>query len=76
MATIKKCMISRYDVSIKNPPYLTIPIDVMEVTEPHKDHLGEKVYKRLRNGCRKLGYTFRFYTTSPDGDYDYEVVVY
>lgn len=76
METIKKCIISRYDETIKDPPYLTIPIDKMEVRQPQTDDLGQEFGERLRCGCRMLGYQFRFYTTSENKDYDYEVVVY
>ena len=76
METIKKCIISRYDETIKEPPYLTIKIDEMEVKQPEKDNLGEEFCERLRCGCKSKGYQFKFYTTSEDKDYDYEVVVY
>lgn len=76
METIKKCIISRYDETIKSPPYLTIKIDKMEVKKPEKDNLGEEFYERLRCGCKAKGYKFKFYTLSDDKDYDYKVVVY
>lgn len=76
METIKKCKISRYDETIKEPPYLTIQIDKMEVKQPEKDNLGEEFAERLRCGCRMNGYQFKFYTMSEDIDYDYNVVVY
>lgn len=76
METVKKCMISRYDETIKEPPYLTIQIDKMEVREPENDEFGEEFAERLRCGCRMNGYIFKFYTISEDEDYDYNVVVY
>jgi len=77
METIKKCKISRYDETIKKPPYLTIQIDAMEVEEPEKDNLGEEFYVRLVRGCRNKGYEFKFYTyCGDDTNYDYNVVVY
>jgi hypothetical protein len=76
METIKKCKISRYDETIKEPPYLTIPFDEMEIKKPEIDNLGEEFCERLIRSCRAKGYIFRFYTMSVNKDYDYEVVVY
>jgi len=69
-------MISRYDETIKEPPYLTIQIDEIEVRQPETDHLGEEFAERLRCGCRMNGYQFKFYTLSENKDYDYEVIIY
>ena len=76
MEIIKKCKISRYDETIKSPPYLTMKIDEMEVKRPEKDNLGKEFCERLRCGCKAKGYQFKFYTTSEDKEYDYKVVVY
>lgn len=75
METIKKCKISRYNETIKEPPFLTIQIDKIEVQQPEKDNLGEEFAERLRCGCRMNGYQFKFYTTSSNPEFDYEVVV-
>jgi len=75
MATLKKCVISRYDKSIKKPPYKTIPIDKVNVYEPDNDDGGVEFAMRLRNCCREKGYYFKFYTTSSDENFDYELVV-
>jgi hypothetical protein len=77
MDTVKKCKITRYDETIKEPPYLTIQIDEMTVEKPETDYLGELFADRLDNGCILKGYTFKFYSScSDDENYDYEVVVY
>lgn len=73
---LKRCVISKYDNTIKEPPYLTIKIDEMEVKQLKKDDLGEEFAEKLRIGCEMKGYRFKFYTTSDDNTYDYEVVVY
>jgi hypothetical protein len=65
-------MISRYDETIHQPPFLTIQIDQMEVPE----NLGGEFFESLIYGCRMKGYRFKFYTMSENKDYDYEVVVY
>ena len=72
---MKKIIISRYDQTIKEPPYLTIPFDEMLVEKPKEDYLGEKFYEKIRNGCTGKGYQFRFYTMSSNPDFDYEVIV-
>lgn len=73
---LKKCVITRYDKTIKKPPYLTIPIDEVEVFQPVEDKYGEKFSDRLYNACRKKGYYFKFYTMWSESDkYDYEIVV-
>lgn len=71
-----KCFISRYDVKIKSYPFLTLKIDDVEVEKPDNDYLGEKFAENLRSACKEKGYSFRFYTTSSDKNYDFEIVVY
>ena len=73
---IKKCIISRYDETINEPPYLTIPIDSVEVTRPEIDNYGENFYNVLNKACKNKGYVFKFYTSSSENDIDYEIVVY
>ena len=34
---LKKCIISRYDETITEPPFLTIPLDTIDVLEPQFD---------------------------------------
>ena len=75
MGMIKKMMITRYDDKITEPPYLTIQIDEMLVEEPEHDNLGEEFALRIRQGCMGQGYKFKFYTTSSNPEFDYEVVV-
>jgi hypothetical protein len=72
---IKKMMITRYDETITKPPYLTIQIDKMLVEKPENDNLGEEFCERIRQSCRGRGYQFKFYTTSDNSEFDYEVVV-
>jgi hypothetical protein len=72
----KKCIISRYDETLTKPPYLTIPIDKVEVVEPETDHLGEEFANRLRIACRSKGYDFKFYTMSKEEGMDYNIIVY
>lgn len=76
MDVAKKCMISRYDETITEPPYLTNQIDEITVDQPEEDHLGEIFAERLKNGCFSKGYLFRFYTTAKMDGYDYNIVVY
>jgi hypothetical protein len=74
---LKKCIVSRYDESITEPPYKTIPIDEIEVYEPDEGDGGVLFASRLISACNDKGYTFIFYTMhSKDDGYDYEVVVY
>ena len=75
MGVIKKCVITRYDETIKEYPFLTIPIDNIEVTQPEDDNYGSEFAERLRAGCIMKGYTFKFYTLSEDKNFDYEIVV-
>ena len=70
-----KCEITRYDKSIKEPPYLTIHLDEIEVIEPETDNLGEEVAFRMRFGCFSKGYSMKFYTSSDKKEYDFEIVV-
>lgn len=75
MSNIKKMMISRYDETIKEPPYLTIPIDKISIEKPEIDNHGEEFCERIKQGCSAKGYHFKFYTTSKSPDFDYEIVV-
>lgn len=72
----KRCSIERYDEAIKEPPYLTIPIDNFDVYEPEQDDGGEEFARRLSLFCKRKGYHFKFYTVSNDDEFDYKVVVY
>jgi hypothetical protein len=71
----KKCIISRYDETITEPPYLTIPIDSIEVTQPENDEGGVLFAGILMRACSHKGYTFRFYTMSTEEGSDYNIVV-
>lgn len=73
---MEKCIISRYDESIKEPPFLTIPIDNVEVPKPENDEGGVEFAARLKAACRSRGYVFKFYTTCSRDDIDYELVVF
>lgn len=75
-SNIKKCIISRYDTTITKPPYLTIPIDKVEVREPENDEGGVELSERLIAACRSRGYVFKFYTMNNKGEEDYEIVVH
>lgn len=76
METLKKCVVSRYDETITEPPYKTIPIDTFEVHQPDVDDGGVEFYIRLFNECEKKNYKFKFYSLSSDKKFDYNVVVY
>lgn len=71
-----KCIISRYDMTVKEPPYTTIKIDEMTVVKPDEDYLGTRFADNLWKKCKELGYDFKFYTTSIEEGFDYEVVVH
>jgi len=73
-----KCIISRYDETITEPPYLTIKLDEVEVFEPEDTHddLGARFAYRLEKACKEKGYEFKFNTKSDSDEYDYEIVVY
>jgi hypothetical protein len=75
MGNSKRMMISRYDETIKEPPYSTIQIDKTLIEKPDVDNLGEEFYNRIYNQCSKLGYRVKFYTISTHPDFDYEIVV-
>ena len=76
MSNIKKCVISRYDETIKEPPFLTIPLDTVEVIEPENDNGGVEFAARLMSACSMKGYIFKFYTSCSKREEDYEIVVY
>jgi|LakMenE18May11ns_1017448.scaffolds.fasta_scaffold8467446_1 hypothetical protein len=76
MNNTKQIMVSRYDETIKEPPYLTIQVNAMLIDKPQDDQYGEIFCQRLREGCHLIGYRFKFYTLSEDTEFDYEVVVH
>lgn len=73
---IKKCIIARYDETITEPPYLTIPLYTVEVVKPENDADGEMFANALIKVCRENGYVFKFYTSGQERGVDYEIVVY
>ena len=68
-----------YSTPIPDFPYKrvdgTIQIDKMLVEKPEHDNLGEEFCERIRQGCKRQGYQFKFYTLSTNPEFDYEVVV-
>ena len=73
---LKKCVITRYDDTIKEPPYLTIAIDKTEVVDPKLNDDGVEFFERLRGACRAKGYHIKCYTMSEDKNFDYQLIVY
>jgi len=78
MDKVKKCIISKYDAAIKEPPFLTIRLDETEVLEPEDkmNDMGVTFAGRLIHACQEKGYVFKFYTISEEEGYDYKIVVY
>lgn len=76
MEELKKCIITRYDETIEEPPFLTYEIDEIEVYKPIFDEYGSKFAQMLKDICSDLGYCFQFYTTAVKEGFDYEIVVY
>lgn len=72
---LKKVIISKYDETIKFPPYRTIQVDETTVEKPEQDYLGKILYENLKNSCRVKGYRMQFYTLSQNPAFDYEVIV-
>jgi hypothetical protein len=76
MRKLKKCKISKYDLSIEVPPFLTIQIDECEVFEDDElNDNGHCFVSEIENICNQRHYFFKFYTNSSDPQYDYEIVV-
>ena len=73
---IKRCVISKYDASITEPPFLTIPIDECIVDVPEWDEGGVIFADNLKAACTAKGHTFKFYTMSEKENYDFDIVVY
>ena len=74
--TLRKCIISKYDETITEPPFLTIPLDEVEVMEPKKGDLGVEFSNRMKKACREKGYVFKFYTMSKKEGFDFEIVMH
>jgi hypothetical protein len=70
-----KVLIARYDETIDEPPYKTIPIDETIVEEVIPDPYGEKFYDNLVKACKDKGYKFKFYTLCRNGEHYFEAVV-
>lgn len=72
----KRCKITKYDETIKEPPYLTVYVDATTVEEPDfVDQGGVEFHLRLRSACHSLGHEMKFYTLSNDNLFDYELVI-
>jgi hypothetical protein len=72
----KTCIITRYDETITEPPYLTIPLEKVELDEVGNDKYGSEFARVLFEACRERGYVFKFYTMGSEYGVDYEIVVY
>ena len=73
----RKGSIERYDTTITEPPFLTIPLDECEVDEPENmDIYDDRFSLILRRACFYKGYDFKFYSPSSDEGIDYKLVVY
>jgi hypothetical protein len=72
-----KCIVCKYDDTIKEPPFKTIPIDTIKIqdTDPIADKRGEARYLRLVQACKAKGYNVKFYTLSEEKGMTYDVVV-
>lgn len=77
MGKTVKCIISKYDENITQPPFKTIKIAEVDVQKPDDDKLGVAFAWNLRKACMRItGEDMQFYTTSSVEGYDYEIVVY
>ena len=70
-----RCMISRYDETITEPPFDTIQIGEMEVEVPRVDHLGVMFYRNLCKECINQGYNIKAYTKSDKLGFKYNIIV-
>tara|TARA_R110000751_G_scaffold96881_1_gene188773 strand:+ start:42 stop:278 length:237 start_codon:yes stop_codon:yes gene_type:complete len=70
-----RCMISRYDETIKEAPFETIQIGEMEVEVPKVDHLGQEFFMNLVKELKLQGYRIKFYTLSTKVGFKYNVIV-
>lgn len=73
---LRTCVVTRYDDTIHKPPFKTIEITSIQVFEPIKNDSGVEFADNLMNGCKVIGETMRFYTSSSLEKYDYEIVVF
>ncbi len=72
---IKKCLIQKYDVSVKEPPYEFIDLGNFTIDEPDNRD-GFEFIKILKQKCREKGFEFRFYSLTEMKKYDYIVTVF
>lgn len=57
-----KCLITRYDSSIKKAPFLTVVLGECEIEMPENDNLGERFYYNMNNAVMAKGFILRFWT--------------
>lgn len=80
-----KCLITRYDSSIKKAPFLTVLLGACEVEKPENDNLGEIFYYNMNKAVTNKGFALRFWTLASNetlvkplgniNDYYAEIVV-
>jgi hypothetical protein len=70
------CIISRYDETITEPPFKTIRLSTCEVVRPLTDNGGEKFFENIKSACKKQGYNAKFYTSTKEKGFTFEIVVY
>ncbi len=70
-----KCIVSRYDPKILQPPFETIKIGEVEVMKPDEDHLGVGFATNLRKAVKSFG-EMQFYTSTDVEGFEYEIVLF
>ena len=70
------CIISRYDETITEPPFKTIRLSTCEVVRPLTDNGGEQFFENIKSECKKQGFNAKFYTSSENPKFTFEIVVY
>ena len=71
-----KCRIQKYDPDITEPPFEFIDLGEFECHKPEDDRLGEQFALILSRECALQGFAFKFYSSSSDDNYDFDVVVW
>lgn len=72
--SIIKCLIQRYDPAVMEPPFTFIDVGECEIDVPLYDDYGVNSARRCHlmfDTCQKMGFIFRFYSTSSNPKYDY-----
>jgi len=72
----KKCLIQKYDPSVRTPPYKFINLGEVDVEFPEENNDGgSEKWLRMKHACARLGYVAKSWSILHDSKYECVILV-